>query len=351
MFCCVAAPGTWQLRRQVKLCLDRDDDILVTGKRHGCEYEFEVGFDDRGRILAMRVEMVFGAGSSADLSGPVANRAACHIDNAYYLSNVEIRALCARTNTQSNTAFRGFGGPQGAIAIEYVIEDIACELGVNPLDVRRASFYGCGERDVTPYGQTVEDNVVHELVAELEQSSDYRARRAAARDFHAQSAVLKCGLALTPVKFGISFNVAHYNQAGALVHAYIDGSVRVNHGGTEMGQGLNTRVAQVVAAELGIPLRRVRASATDTSKIANTSATAAPTVAVVFGVLRHPRRRRQRCRLPRQPATECSGNARGHSCDGHRARRTASAIANAAASRDRGLRRAQLRATDRSMRG
>ncbi len=204
-------------------------------------------------------------------------RAICHFDNAYYLPDVDILALAGKTNTQSNTAFRGFGGPQGAIAIEYVIDNIARELGLDPLDVRKANFYGTTERNVTPYGMTVEDNVIHELVAELEASSDYRRRRAAIRAFNATSPVLKKGLALTPVKFGISFNVVHYNQAGALVHVYTDGSVLVSHGGTEMGQGLNTKVAQVVAHELGIDLAHVRSTAADTSKVANTSATAAST--------------------------------------------------------------------------
>ena len=221
--------------------------------------------------------MAARAGFSADLSGPVCTRAVCHFDNAYYLPDVDILALAGKTNTQSNTAFRGFGGPQGAIAIEYIIDNVARELGRDPLDVRKANFYGTTERNVTPYGMTVEDNVIHELVAELEASSDYRQRRDATRAFNATSPVLKKGLALTPVKFGISFNVVHYNQAGALVHVYTDGSVLVSHGGTEMGQGLNTKVAQVVAHELGISLAHVRSTAADTSKVANTSATAAST--------------------------------------------------------------------------
>jgi xanthine dehydrogenase large subunit len=202
------------------------------------------------------------------------------------LSDVEILAMCGKTNTQSNTAFRGFGGPQGAIALEYVIDDIARNLGLDQLDVRKRNFYGRNDeegRNVTPYGQKVEDNVIHELMAELEASSDYRARRGAVRAFNAGSPVLKKGLAITPVKFGIAFNVSHLNQAGALVHVYVDGSVLVNHGGTEMGQGVNTKVAQVVAHELGIELAQVRVTATDTSKVANTSATAASTGADLNG--------------------------------------------------------------------
>jgi xanthine dehydrogenase large subunit len=277
IFACIAAIGANKLQRPVKLRLDRDDDFMITGKRHCCHYAYDVGFDDDGRILAAKVEMAFRAGYSADLSGPVATRAVCHFDNAYWLPDVDILALCGKTNTQSNTAFRGFGGPQGAIAIEYLIDNIARELDVDPLDVRRHNFYGKHANNVTPYRQTVVDNVIHELVDELEASSEYRARRAATRAFNRDSPVLKKGIALTPVKFGISFNVVHFNQAGALVHVYTDGSVLVNHGGTEMGQGLNTKVCQVVAAELGISLARVRATAADTAKVANTSATAAST--------------------------------------------------------------------------
>ena len=281
LFACVAAIAARHLNRPVKLRLDRDDDMMITGKRHCFEYEYDVGFDDSGLIRAVKIEMVMRAGYSADLSGPVAARALCHIDNAYYLSDVDVRTMAGKTNTQSNTAFRGFGGPQGAIAMENIVDSIAREVNKDPLDVRKLNFYGNSswkpERNTTHYDMTVEDNVIHELVAELEASSDYRRRREAVRAFNAASPVLKKGLALTPVKFGISFNMVHYNQAGALVHVYTDGSVLVNHGGTEMGQGINTKVAQVVAAELGISPQHVRCTATDTSKVANTSATAAST--------------------------------------------------------------------------
>ena len=185
--------------------------------------------------------------------------------------------MCCKTNTQSNTAFRGFGGPQGAIIIEYIIDEISRELGKDALEVRKLNFYGGAGRNTTPYGQIVEDNVIHELVDQLEGSSNYRIRREEVNKFNKQSPVLKKGLALTPVKFGISFNLKHFNQAGALVHVYTDGSILVNHGGTEMGQGIHTKVAQVVAGEFGVSLSCVRTSATDTSKIANTSATAAST--------------------------------------------------------------------------
>ncbi|WP_415913981.1 xanthine dehydrogenase molybdopterin binding subunit [Paraburkholderia sp. J76] len=277
LFACVAALAAHKLRRPVKLRADRDDDFMITGKRHDALYTYEAGYDDEGRLLGARVEIALRAGYSADLSGAVATRAVCHFDNAYYLPDVEIVALCCKTNTQSNTAFRGFGGPQGALVMEVMLDEIAKALGRDPLDVRRANYYGVGERDVTPYGQRVEDNVLAPLTDELLASSRYRERRAAIAAYNRSSPVLKRGMALTPVKFGISFNVPHLNQAGALVHVYRDGSVLVNHGGTEMGQGLNTKVAQVVAGTLGLPLARVRVSAADTSKVANTSATAAST--------------------------------------------------------------------------
>ena len=277
LFACLAAVAARRLNRPVKLRPDRDDDFMITGRRHGFEFDYEVGFDDAGRVLGAEVTMICNAGFSADLSPPVMTRAICHFDNAYWLPEVAIHGYCARTNTQSNTAFRGFGGPQGAMAIEVILDSISRRLGLDPLAVRRANFYGTASNNVTPYRQTVTDNVIHELCDELAADAGYAARREAMAAFNAASPVLKKGLALTPVKFGISFNVNHYNQAGALVHVYTDGSVLVNHGGTEMGQGLNTKVAQVVAHELGLPLERVRCSATDTSKIANTSATAAST--------------------------------------------------------------------------
>ncbi len=277
LFACMASVAARRLARPVKLRVDRDDDFLITGRRHCFWYEYDVGYDDAGRILGAAVTMVSRAGHSADLSAPVMTRALCHFDNAYWLPEVAMHGFCGKTNTQSNTAFRGFGGPQGAIAIEYILDGIARALGHDPLAVRRANFYGRGERNVTPYLQTVRDNVIHELVDQLEERSGYQARRTAVAAFNATSPVLKRGLALTPVKFGISFNVKHFNQAGALVHVYTDGSILVNHGGTEMGQGLNTKVAQVVAHELGVAFERVRVTATDTSKVANTSATAAST--------------------------------------------------------------------------
>jgi xanthine dehydrogenase large subunit len=276
-FACVAALAARALNRPVKLRLDRDDDFLITGRRHGFEFDWAVGFDDHGHVLALEVTLLGHAGHSADLSGPVMTRALCHIDNAYWLPNVTLHGYLPRTNTQSNTAFRGFGGPQGALVTEVILDDIARYLRLDAVAVRQANWYGVGERNVTPYGQTVSDNIIAPLTRELLASARYNERRAEVARFNAGSEVLKKGLALSPVKFGISFNVNHFNQAGALVHVYLDGSVLVNHGGTEMGQGLNTKVAQVVAQVLGIPLARVRCSATDTAKVANTSATAAST--------------------------------------------------------------------------
>ena len=283
-FACCAALAAHKLQRPVKLRLDRDDDFLITGRRHGFDYDYAVGFDDDGRILAYEVTLLADAGHSADLSGAVVTRAICHVDNAYWLPNVAIHGYATRTNTQSNTAFRGFGGPQGALVTECVLDSIARKLGRDPLQVRRANVYGIGRNNHTPYGQGVTDNVIAALVDQLAASADYDARRAAVARFNAGSTVLKKGLALTPVKFGISFNVPHLNQAGALVHIYADGSVLVNHGGTEMGQGLNTKVAQVVAQELGLDFVSVRCSATDTHKVANTSATAASTGADLNGM-------------------------------------------------------------------
>jgi xanthine dehydrogenase large subunit len=283
--------------------------MSITGKRHGFEFAYEVGYDDRGLIQAAKIEMAAQAGFSADLTGPVVTRAVCHFDNAYYLGDVSIDAYSVKTNTQSNTAFRGFGGPQGAIAIEYIIDNIARERGLDPQQVRKVNFYGQQERNTTPYGQTVKDNVIHELVAELEASSDYYARREAVAAFNRDHQVLRKGLSLTPLKFGISFNVVHFNQAGALVHIYTDGTVLVNHGGTEMGQGLHTKVSQVVALELGIDFNKVRATANDTSKVANTSATAASTGTDLNGKAAQDAARQIRNRLAEFVAEKFGGNA------------------------------------------
>ena len=309
LFACVAAVAAARLKRPVKLRLDRDDDFLITGRRHCFWYEYEAGFDADGRVLGVEITLVSRAGHSADLSAPVMTRALCHVDNTYWLPDVALHGYSGKTNTQSNTAFRGFGGPQGSIAIEYILDSIARRLGLDALDVRRANFYGRCANNVTPYGQVVTDNIVHELVAQLESSSDYRARRDDLARINATSPVLKHGLALTPVKFGISFNVKHFNQAGALVHVYNDGSILVNHGGTEMGQGLNTKVAQVVAHELGVSFECVRVTATDTHKVANTSATAASTGADLNGKAAQDAARQIRDRLAACMAAHHGGEA------------------------------------------
>jgi xanthine dehydrogenase large subunit len=261
--------------RPVKLRLDRDADMLMTGKRHDFIADYEAGFDEAGRLLALSVMLASRCGYSADLSGPVNDRAMFHVDNAYYLEHVEITSHRCKTHTVSNTAFRGFGGPQGMMVIEAVLDDIARTLGLDPLDVRRANLYGIAERNVTHYGQTVEGNVLTEIFDRLERTSDYRRRRSEIGRWNLEQPVIKRGLALTPVKFGISFTSTMFNQAGALLQVYTDGTVLLNHGGTEMGQGLHVKVAQVVATELGLPLSAIRITATDTSKVPNTSATAA----------------------------------------------------------------------------
>jgi len=261
--------------RPVKLRLDRDADMLMTGKRHDFIADYDVGFDDHGRLSALTVMLASRCGYSADLSGPVNDRALMHIDNAYYLEHVEIVSHRCKTHTVSNTAFRGFGGPQGMMVIEHILDEIARALRLDALDVRGANFYGDGSRNTTHYGQIVEDNVIVEIVQELAGSSRYRERRNRIAQWNSANAVIKRGLALTPVKFGISFTATMFNQAGALVHVYSDGTVLLNHGGTEMGQGLFTKVAQIVAGELGLPLSAIRVTATDTSKVPNTSASAA----------------------------------------------------------------------------
>ncbi len=277
-----AAIAAHKLQRPIKLRLDRDDDFMVTGKRHPFAYEYSAGFDDTGRLTALKLMMAVNCGFSADLSGPVADRAIFHSDNAYYLQDVDIASYRCKLNTQSHTAFRGFGGPQGVILIETIMGDIARHLGLDPLDVRMRNLYSdeaiagtALRRDTTHYGMCVEDNILAPLLSKLEQTAQYRRGREAILAWNAANPIIKKGLAITPVKFGISFTATLFNQAGALVHVYTDGSVQVNHGGAEMGQGLNTKVAQVVADELGVPYDRVVCTASDTSKIPNASATAA----------------------------------------------------------------------------
>ena len=310
-----AAVAAAKVKRPVKLRLDRDDDFLITGKRHPFSYDYTVGFDDTGRLCGLKLMMAAHCGFSADLSGPVADRAIFHADNAYYLQDVAITSYRCKLNTQSHTAFRGFGGPQGMIVTEAILGDIARHLRLDPLAVRLRNLYSdepvdaprhnnetalAGDqspntlperaasvtatpspsgpvlrRDTTHYGMQVEGNILQPLLSKLELSAQYQRRLEAISSWNVSHSTLKRGIAITPVKFGISFTATLFNQAGALVHVYLDGSVQVNHGGAEMGQGLNTKVAQIVADELGVPLHKVLATASDTSKIPNASATAA----------------------------------------------------------------------------
>lgn len=274
-FAALAAIAAKKLGRAVKIRPDRDDDMTATGKRHDFLIDYEVGFDDDGNILGVDYIYAARCGFSSDLSGPVTDRALFHCDNSYFYPAVKAVSAPLYTNTVSNTAFRGFGGPQGMVGAERVIDEIAFALGKDPLEIRKRNFYGTTDRNVTPYHQTVEDNVIGRIVNELEAGSDYAGRCRTIRAFNANSRFIKRGMALTPVKFGISFTATHYNQAGALVHVYTDGTVHLNHGGTEMGQGLNTKVAQVVAEEFQIDLDQVKITATTTGKVPNTSATAA----------------------------------------------------------------------------
>jgi xanthine dehydrogenase large subunit len=260
--------------RPAKCRLDRDDDMMMTGKRHDFRATYDVGFDASGRLSAVEVEFLSRCGFSADLSGPINDRTMFHADNAYFYPATSIRTRRLKTHTVSNTAFRGFGGPQGMVFSERMMEAIAIRLGLDPLDVRKRNLYAKG-RDLTPYGMKIEDNIALQVIDELERTSDYRSRRKTVEAFNGKAGMLRKGLALTPVKFGISFTLTHLNQAGALVHVYTDGSVHLNHGGTEMGQGLYTKVAQVVAEEFGLAVEQVRITATSTGKVPNTSATAA----------------------------------------------------------------------------
>jgi xanthine dehydrogenase large subunit len=284
--CAVAARATG---RPCRMRYDRDDDMVITGKRHDLRILYRAGVDDEGRILGLEFTHLFRCGWSQDLSLPVADRAMLHADNCYHLAHIRIESHRLKTNTCSATAYRGFGGPQGMVGIERVLDHVAFVVGREPLEVRKANFYrgmesayasggdisGQMKPQTTPYHMPVEDFIGHELVTELERTSDYRARKAAIAAWNARSPVLKRGIALTPVKFGISFTLTWLNQAGALVHVYQDGSIALNHGGTEMGQGLFQKVAQVTASVFGLDASMVKITATDTGKVPNTSATAA----------------------------------------------------------------------------
>ncbi len=261
--------------RPAKLRLRRDDDMVITGKRHDFEFRYDVGFDDDGRIGGINIDMAMRSGNVADLSSGVLARALCHADNCYFLENARLNGLPCKTNTVSNTAFRGFGGPQGMLVIETVLEHIGRHLRKSVEDIRSINFYGDTTRNRTPYGQTITDNIIQDLVERLSNEIAYPCRLEAIERFNEANSVLKKGIAKMPIKFGISFNMPALNQAGALVHVYTDGSVHLNHGGTEMGQGLFTKVAQVVATKFQIDIDNIKISSTRTDKVPNTSATAA----------------------------------------------------------------------------
>ena len=277
---CAAALVAKATGRAAKVVYDRDDDIMITGKRHDFRIDYRVGFDDDGVIRGIEFDHALRCGMSWDLSEPIGDRAMFHADNCYYLANARITSYRCKTHTQSNTAFRGFGGPQGMVGIERVIDHIAHHLGRDALAVRRANFYDhkaskSGQRRLTPYNMVVEDCIIQDIFDELLETSDYARRRQEIAAWNADSPVLKRGMAMTPVRFGISFTKTFLNQAGALIHVYNDGSIGLNHGGTEMGQGLFTKVAQVVAEEFQVDLDRIKITATTTAKVPNTSATAA----------------------------------------------------------------------------
>ncbi|MBU4434500.1 MAG: molybdopterin-dependent oxidoreductase, partial [Alphaproteobacteria bacterium] len=267
LFAAAAALVAVKTGRAAKCRPDRDEDMIMTGKRHDFEVAYDVGFDDDGVLTGVALDLASRCGATTDLSPAINDRAMFHVDNCYFLPAVEILSHRFRTHTVSNTAFRGFGGPQGMIAIERVLDAVAQATGLDPLTVRQRNLYGDAGRDLTPYHQTVEDNVAPQLLAELAASCDYEARQAQIDAFNAKSPILKKGLALTPVKFGISFTTTHLNQAGALIHVYADGSILLNHGGTEMGQGLFTKVAQIVAQAFQVDIARVKSTATVTDKV------------------------------------------------------------------------------------
>lgn len=283
LFAAAAALVAHRTGRPAKFRCDRDDDMAMTGKRHAFRIGYDVGFDAEGHVLALKLRLASRCGATVDLSPAINDRAMFHADNCYYLPAIEIVSERLKTNTVSDTAFRGFGGPQGMIAIERIIDDVAAHLGLDPLDVRTANLYGPG-RDITPYDMTIADNVAPQIIARLRADARYDERSEEIAAFNAASPIIKKGIALTPVKFGISFTTTHLNQAGALVLVYADGSIQINHGGTEMGQGLYIKVAQVVADVFAVPIDQVRITATRTDKVPNTSATAASSGADLNGM-------------------------------------------------------------------
>ena len=260
----------------VKLRMDRDDDIIITGKRHDFHADYEVGFNHQGIIEGVKIKLASRCGISPDLSGAINSRALLHIDNAYYLSDISVENYLCKTNTSSSTAFRGFGGNQGMMIIENIVDNVAGYLKKDPAEIRKINFYQKNKKNITHYGMKIEDNVINEIFIKLIKSSNYKNRRLNIKKFNLKNRYLKKGLAITPVKFGISFTTIHLNQAGALVHIYhADSSIHVSTGAIEMGQGTYTKIAQLVANEFGLPFNKIKVSSTRTDKVPNTSASAA----------------------------------------------------------------------------
>ena len=283
LFAAITSIAAKKLSKPVKLRVDRDDDMIMTGKRHDFLFDYEVGFNNSGEIVALKIMMASRCGISPDLSGAINDRAIYHIDNAYFLPNIEINSYRCKTNTVSNTAFRGFGGPQGMFCIENIIENIAQKLNREASEIRKINFYKDKIKNTTHYGMRITDNVIEDIFNKLIKKSNYKKRKAEINNFNKKNKVLKKGIAITPVKFGISFTTTHLNQGGALVHIYTDGSIHLNHGGIEMGQGLMTKLALVASNEFGLNYENIKISSTDTEKVPNTSASAASATTDING--------------------------------------------------------------------
>ena len=283
LFAAITSIAAKKLSKPVKLRVDRDDDMIMTGKRHDFLFDYEVGFNNNGEILALKLMMASRCGISPDLSGAINDRAIYHIDNAYYIPNIEINSYRCKTNTVSNTAFRGFGGPQGMFCIENIIENISQKLKLEASEIRKINFYKDKIKNTTHYGMKITDNVIEDIFNKLIKKSNYKKRKAEINNFNKKNKVLKKGIAITPVKFGISFTTTHLNQGGALVHIYTDGSIHLNHGGIEMGQGLMTKLALVASNEFGLNYENIKISSTDTEKVPNTSASAASATTDING--------------------------------------------------------------------
>ena len=283
LFAAITSIAAKKLSKPVKLRVDRDDDMIMTGKRHDFLFDYEVGFNNNGEILAIKIMMASRCGISPDLSGAINDRAIYHIDNAYFLPNIEINSYRCKTNTVSNTAFRGFGGPQGMFCIENIIENISQKLNREASEIRKINFYKDKIKNTTHYGMKITDNVIEDIFNKLIKKSNYKKRKIEIDNFNKKNKVLKKGIAITPVKFGISFTTTHLNQGGALVHIYTDGSIHLNHGGIEMGQGLMTKLALVASNEFGLNYENIKISSTDTEKVPNTSASAASATTDING--------------------------------------------------------------------